>query len=169
MESITLGFRDRAVIVGVDIKSERYKTLENNWTVQDSLDELERLCETAGLVLVGREYQSMQNPNPSTFIGAGKLSDIARTIRQISATHVIFDDELSPAQGRNVQKQLGGKVQVLDRTQLILHIFSQRARTREAKLQVQAASMRYMLPRLQTFLTEGAGMEARGGGAGGGK
>jgi GTPase len=76
------------------------------------MDELERLCETAGLVLVGRESQSMQNPSPSTFIGAGKLDEIVAVVHNKSVTHVIFDDELSPAQGRNVQKVLGPGVQV---------------------------------------------------------
>ena len=90
----------------------RYKTLDNSWNIKDSMDELERLCETAGLVLVGREYQTMQNPNPSTFIGAGKLDEIAAVVRNASVTQVIFDDELSPAQGRNVQKVLGPGVQV---------------------------------------------------------
>ena len=86
------------------------------------------------------------------------------------ALDVVFDEELSPAQGRNIQSGLGG-LRVIDRTTLILQIFAQRARTREAKLQVAAARMRYMLPRLQTmsgFLTTGAGMEARGGSGGGG-
>ena len=173
----------------------RYKTLENSWNIKDSMDELERLCETAGLVLVGREYQTMQNPSPSTFIGAGKLEEIVALVHNASVAHVIFDDELSPAQGRNIQKALGPgvqvrstvgsmkecqhslmkgrlcsiadpsainslhlnaggapkfsdwRLQVLDRTQLILQIFSQRARTREAKLQVPTAPRSRRCPR----------------------
>uniref|UniRef100_A0A7S4H8F6 Hflx-type G domain-containing protein n=1 Tax=Guillardia theta TaxID=55529 RepID=A0A7S4H8F6_GUITH len=168
-ETITTKKGDRAYIVGADIKRNRYKTLESSWEVDDSLDELQRLCETAGLVVLGREFQSMQNPSPSTFIGAGKVEALAKTVKTLEIDVVVFDDELSPAQGRNIQTILGEDVRVLDRTMLILQIFAQRARTREAKLQVQAAQMKYMMPRLQYFMTEGAGMEARGGGGGGGK
>jgi len=106
------------------------------------MDELERLCETAGLVVLGRDMQSMQNPSPSTFIGAGKVEQVARKLKRLgNVAFVVFDDELSPAQGRNLQKAWGGEdgkseVVVLDRTQLILQIFAQRARTKEAKLQV---------------------------------
>ena len=94
------------------------------------------------------------------------------TSQKMRVRTVIFDEELSPAQGRNVQDVINDacdgdyKVQVLDRTQLILVIFAQRARTGEAKLQVAAAQMKYMLPRLTTFLTQGAGMDAKGGSGG---
>lgn len=159
-------------LVGAVVKRDRYKTLLNSWTIEDSLDELQRLSETAGLNVLGREYQSMQHPSPSTFIGQGKLEEIAQTVKSMRVTTVVFDEELSPGQGRNIQKALvaasGSEVQVLDRTMLILVIFAQRARTREAKLQVQAAQMKYMLPRLSTFLTQGAGMDAKGGGSSGG-
>lgn len=157
-------------LVGAVIKRDRYKTLLNSWTIDDSLDELQRLSETAGLEVLGREYQSMQNPSPSTFIGPGKLDEVAATVKSMRAQTVIFDDELSPAQGRNIQQVLSAtcerEIQVLDRTMLILVIFAQRARTREAKLQVAAAQMKYMLPRLTTFLTQGAGMDAKGGSGG---
>ena len=105
---------------------------------------------------------------PAPFIGQGKLEQLAATVRSMRIGTVVFDDELSPGQGRNIQQALGGDVQVIDRTMLILFIFAQRARTREAKLQVAAAQMKYMLPRLSTFLTEGAGLDSKGGSTGGG-
>ena len=169
-EVISVAQGSSCYLVGAVIKRDRYKTLLNSWTIDDSLDELQRLSETAGLEVLGREYQTMQNPSPSTFVGPGKLDEIAETVRSMRVTTVIFDEELSPAQGRNVQQVLSAKsdreVKVLDRTMLILVIFAQRARTREAKLQVAAAQMKYMLPRLSTFLTEGAGLDAKGGSGG---
>ena len=165
MESISLKDGSPTYLVGALIKRDRYKTLQNAWTIDDSLDELQRLCDTAGLDVQGREYQTMQHPSPSTFIGPGKLDEIRDTVKRMRIKTVVFDDELSPAQGRNIQDAIGDGVQVIDRTMLILFIFAQRARTREAKLQVSAAQMRYMLPRLSTFLTEGAGLDAKGGGS----
>ena len=158
----------RTYLVGADIRRNKYKTLESTWSVEDSLAELERLSETAGLVVVGSEYQVMQNPSPATFIGEGKLAEMVQKCKELEVTTVIFDEELSPAQGRNIQNALvkvcgEGVVKVLDRTMLILQIFAQRARTKEAKLQVSAAQMKYMIPRLQYFMTTGAGMDAKGG------
>ena len=155
-------------LVGALIKRDRYKTLANSWTIDDSLDELQRLCETAGLEVLGREYQSMQNPSPSTFIGPGKLDEVAAKCKALRVKTLVFDDELSPAQGRNIAEALGDGAQVIDRTMLILFIFAQRARTREAKLQVAAAQYKYMLPRLTTFLSVGAGLDAKGGAVSGG-
>ena len=159
---------DRTYIMGVDIKQNKYKTLDRSWDVDDSLDELQRLCETAGLEVVGRDYQNMQHPNPSTFIGTGKVREMEAAVTELDVGTVVFDDELTPAQQRNVQKALGGDVMVIDRTMLILQIFNQRARTREAKLQVQAAQLTYMMPRLQTYMTTGAGMDSKGGASSGG-
>ena len=168
-ETVSIEAGSSCYLVGAVIKRDRYKTLLDSWTVDDSLDELRRLCETAGLEVLGREYQTMQNPSPSTFVGQGKLQEIATKARQMRVKTLVFDEELSPAQGRNIQEALGGSdCQVIDRTMLILFIFAQRARTREAKLQVAAAQMKYMLPRLTTFLTAGAGMDAKGGGGAGG-
>lgn len=171
-ESIELAQGAKAMVVGVQIKQQKYKTLEATWSLDDSLDELERLCETAGLVVAARETQVMQHPSPSTFIGSGKLEEIVEAAIGLGVTVVVFDDELTAAQARNLQTafMVGTTTEalVLDRTQLILQIFAQRARTRVAKLQVQVAQMKYMLPRLQTFLTAGAGMDAKGGSGGGG-
>ena len=170
-ETINVEPGAKCYLVGAVVKRDRYKTLVNSWGIDDSLDELQRLCETAGLEVLGRDYQTLQHPSPSTFIGQGKLDEIAALVKSMRVSTVIFDEELTPAQGRNIQNVLieacGEQVQVLDRTMLILVIFSQRARTSEAKLQVAAAQMKYMLPRLKFFLTQGAGMDAKGGSGGG--
>ncbi|KAJ1620052.1 hypothetical protein T492DRAFT_889343 [Pavlovales sp. CCMP2436] len=141
-ESIELRPGDKAMVVGVQIKQLKYKTLRAEWKFDDSLDELERLCETAGLVVTSRESQAMQHPSPSTFVGTGKLEEIVATALAAGVNVVVFDDELSPAQGA-AQKAL-----------LILQIFAQRARSRVAKLQVQVAQMKYMLPRLTSYMTQ---------------
>jgi GTP-binding protein HflX len=164
-ESIEIKPGSACFLVGAQIKQNKYKTLQDSWTVDDSLDELGRLCDTAGLEVRGRDYQTMQHPSASTFVGPGKLEEIAEVVKRMRVEVVVFDEELSPAQGRNCQDVLGKDVQVVDRTMLILTIFAQRARTGEAKLQVQAAQMNYMLPRLKTFLSVGAGLDSKGGGA----
>jgi GTP-binding protein HflX len=170
-ESIELNPGAKAMVVGVQVKQAKYKTLQATWTLEDSLDELVRLCETAGLNVVARESQVMQHPSPSTFIGTGKLDELVESAIAQGVTVLVFDDELTPAQARNLQAAFvfGSTTEalVIDRTQLILQIFAQRARTRVAKLQVQAAQMKYMLPRLTSFLTAGAGMDAKGGSGGG--
>ena len=166
MISITPGMK--TYMMGVDIKQDKYKTLENTWEVKESLEELARLCATAELDVVGQDFQNMQHPNPSTFIGKGKVEELALEVQRLGVGCVVFDDELTPGQGRNLQRALEGKVQVIDRTMLILQIFSQRARTKEAMLQVQAAQLEYMMPRLQTYLTTGAGMDSKGGASSGG-
>ena len=167
-EMIRLRAGDRTYMMGVDIKQNKYKTLDSSWDVSDSLDELARLCDTAGLEVVGRDYQNMQHPNPSTFIGSGKVREMEAAVMELDVGTIVFDDELTPAQGRNLQKALGGDVMVIDRTMLILQIFNQRARTREAKLQVQAAQLTYMMPRLSSYMTTGAGMDSKGGASSGG-
>ena len=166
MISITPGMK--TYMMGVDIKQDKYKTLENSWEVKESLEELARLCATAELDVVGRDFQNMQHPNPSTFIGKGKVEELVLEVKRLGVGCVVFDDELTPGQGRNLQRALEGEVQVIDRTMLILQIFSQRARTKEAMLQVQAAQLEYMMPRLQTYLTTGAGMDSKGGASSGG-
>ena len=160
----------KTYLVGADIRRNKYKTLESTWSVQDSLAELARLSETAGLDVVGTEFQVMQNPSPASFIGEGKLAALVEKCAALDVRNVIFDEELSPAQQKNILNALAkgcgeDRVKVLDRTMLILQIFAQRARTREAKLQVSAAQMKYMIPRLQYFMTQGAGMDAKGGGS----
>ena len=117
--------------------------------VQESLEELTELAVTAGATVVGTGIQKLQTPVAATFIGPGKAREFADRCREDNIDTVIFDDELSPAQSRNLEKIFGGKV--LDRTALILDIFAQRARTREGKLQIELAQLQHLLPRLTRF------------------
>jgi len=115
----------------------------------DSLDELGELAASAGGKVIGEGTQKMDSPNPATYIGKGKATEFGDYCRQNDIDTVIFDDELSPAQSRNLEKVFNCKV--LDRTALILDIFAQRARTREGKLQIELAQLRHLLPRLTRF------------------
>lgn len=114
---------------------------------REHLDELARLSDTAGAVIVGEMQQRIQAPHPGLYIGTGKVEELRDLIREREATLVIFDEELAPAQGQNLEETLGTRV--MDRTELILDIFAYRARTAEAKLQVELAQLQYMLPRLR--------------------
>ena len=129
----------------------------------DPLDELAGLAETAGAKIVGRFLQNREKPHPRTFIGPGKMEEIAESVRGERADVVVFDHDLSPAQLRNLENGLG--VKVLDRTELILDIFAINARTGQAKLQVELAQLEYNLPRLKRMWTH-LGQQA-GGTAGG--
>lgn len=115
---------------------------------EDSLDELTKLAETAGMHVVGRATQSMSNVDPATFIGSGKVEEIKEQIDDVGAQVVIFDDELSPRHQRELEKRFGEGIKVLDRSALILDIFAQHAQTREGALQVELAQYEYRLPRL---------------------
>jgi GTP-binding protein HflX len=115
----------------------------------DSLEELSALAITAGGEVIGDGLQKLAAPCATTFIGKGKADEFARQCRQADVDTVIFDDELSPAQSRNLEKVFNCKV--LDRTSLILDIFAQRARTREGKLQIELAQLQHLLPRLTGF------------------
>jgi GTP-binding protein HflX len=112
----------------------------------ESLDELQGLAETAGVVVAGKALQAIQRISPATYIGAGKVDEIRDVARDLKASVAIFDDPLSPAQQRNLSEAL--KIKVIDRSQLILDIFSQRAHSLEGKLQVELAQLQYLLPRL---------------------
>ena len=125
------------------------------------LDELEFLAETAGATAVKRFTQKLPIPNPRTFVGTGKLEEIKEYIKEYGIELVIFDDELSPSQLRNIEKELECKI--LDRNILILDIFASRARTSHAKTQVELAQMQYMLPRLKRLWTH---LERQKGGIG---
>lgn len=140
------------------------------WTLHDSLAELAQLADTAGLKVVGETYQRLENPHPATYIGSGKVEEIKQALVETRAQTVVFDDELSPGQQRNLERAFGEDVKVLDRTALILDIFAQRARTREGQLQVELAQYEYRLPRLTrmwTHLARQTGGGAARGGAGG--
>lgn len=153
--------RKRALLVGADIAS-----ANNPWTAEDSLRELALLADTAGLEVVGSVYQKIGHPFPKYFIGPGKVHEVAELITALQSDLVIFDDELSPSQTRNLEKELN--IGVLDRTALILDIFAQHARTHEGRLQVELAQYEYLLPRLRRQWTHlerqagGGGMSAGG-------
>ncbi len=136
---------EKAILVGL----EQHGT--SHWELQDSLTELQLLATTAGAQVAGTVVQKLEKPTAPYFIGKGKAEEIARQCQALNATSVIFDDELSPAQGRNLEEMTGCKV--LDRTQLILDIFAQRARTREGRLQIELAQLQYLLPRLTRMWT----------------
>ena len=119
--------------------------------ITEHLDELAQLVDTAGAEVVARTSQQIASPNPSTLIGEGKVEELAAQVADEGATLVIFDEELSPVQGANLERDL--KVRVMDRAEVILDIFSTRARTHEAKLQVELAQLEYLLPRLTRMWT----------------
>lgn len=137
---------ERALLVGAPQKGS-----EDVEHLQEHLDELARLADTAGAVVVGRLSQQIASRNPATLIGEGKVEELRALSEAERATLVIFDEELTPNQGANLEKEL--KVRVMDRAELILDIFSTRARTHEAKLQVELAQLEYMLPRLARMWT----------------
>jgi len=119
--------------------------------VEEHLEELTRLVDTAGAEVVGRISQHIVSPNPATLIGEGKVEEVAERVASADASLVIFDEELSPVQGVNLEREL--KVRVMDRAEVILDIFSTRARSHEAKLQVELAQLQYLLPRLTRMWT----------------
>jgi GTPase len=151
---------DKAIIVGVELKGKK-----SAWTIQDSLEELGRLAVTAGLSVAGQTWQKLASPDSSTWIGSGKLTEIASLLAANDARYLLFDDELSPGQQRNVEEALGDQVRVIDRTRLILDIFSQHARSAEGKLQVELAQYQYLLPRL-AGMRRGLAQQVGGTGAG---
>jgi GTP-binding protein HflX len=134
---------ERVFLVGVELKE------RTRWDLHDSLAELEELAATAGGDVVGNGTQKLDTPFAATFIGTGKADEFAAACKKSDVDTVIFDDELSPAQSRNLENVFECKV--LDRTALILDIFAQRARTREGKLQVELAQLQHLLPRLTRF------------------
>jgi GTP-binding protein HflX len=146
---------ERAVLVGLASGATSRAKAER------SLEELAGLAAAAGAHVVLRVVQDRSKPDPGTFIGAGKVTLLAHAASELDASVVIFDNELTPAQLRNLEKALERRV--IDRTQLILDIFAARARTREGKLQVELAQLKYLLPRLVGF---GAMLSRLGGGIG---
>jgi GTPase len=137
---------DRAVLIGAPRKGSREVA-----QLEEHLDELARLVDTAGADVVGRLSQQVATPNPATLIGEGKVEELRDALARTGATLAIFDEELSPVQGATLEKEL--KVRVMDRAEVILDIFSTRARTAEAKLQVELAQLQYLLPRLARMWT----------------
>jgi GTP-binding protein HflX len=136
---------ERAILVGGPTKETPYRVTEEH------LEELGRLADTAGAEVVGTLIQRLDSPHPRHYIGEGKVAELRELVRETDATLIIFDDELSPAQGKNLENDLGTRV--VDRTELILDIFATRARTSEAQMQVELAQLQYMLPRLKRMWT----------------
>ena len=130
---------DRAYLVAADLHGQLL-------TADESIEELSELARTAGADVVGRTTQKLEHPNVATYVGKGKLEEVKEAGKVLGANVVIFDDELSPSQQRNLERELGTKV--IDRTALILDIFATRAHTREGRLQTSLAQMQYLLPRL---------------------
>jgi len=131
---------ERALLIGLE------KQGVSKWDLQDSLEELAELATSAGAEVVDTVTQKLDRPTAPYYIGKGKAESLKPALQDRQVTSVIFDDELSPAQGRNLENLLARKV--LDRTQLILDIFAQRARSREGRLQIELAQLQYLLPRL---------------------
>ena len=146
---------EKTIIVGLVNRNQNQKKC------QEYLDELEFLSYTAGGTVVKRFIQRIENPNPATLIGKGKIDEISTFVKGMDIQTIIFDDELSPAQEKNISKIL--KIKVLDRTNLILDIFAQRAKTSYARTQVELAQCQYLLPRLRGMWTH---LERQKGGIG---
>lgn len=153
---------ERAFLVGIEVRGDHALM-----GVEDSLTELALLADTAGLTVIGETYQKINNPDPHTFIGSGKVTELHDFAEETLADVIIFDEELSPRHQRELEKLLGENVKVIDRTALILDIFAQHARTREGALQVELAQYEYRLPRLTRQWThlarQGGGAAGRGG------
>jgi GTP-binding protein HflX len=137
---------ERALLVGAPLKRPGARR-----AIDDHLRELSELADTAGAVVVGELTQQIDRPHPGTYLGSGKIDELRDRVQQSDASLVIFDDELSPSQGKNIEDAIGKRV--MDRAELILDIFATRARTSEAKMQVELAQLEYMLPRLTRMWT----------------
>lgn len=148
---------EKTIVVGIVTQNQDEDKL------REYLDELEFLTFTAGGQVVRRFWQKMDKPNPKTFVGTGKLDEIKYYVKDNAITTVIFDDELSPSQQKNINRELGDDCKVLDRTNLILDIFAQRAQTSYARTQVELAQYQYILPRLTGMWTH---LERQRGGIG---
>ena len=146
---------EKTILVGLVNRNQDHKKC------QEYLDELEFLSFTAGGTVSQRFTQRIENPNPATLIGKGKMDEIGTFVKAMDIQTIIFDDELSPAQEKNISKIL--KIKVLDRTNLILDIFAQRAKTSYARTQVELAQCQYLLPRLRGMWTH---LERQKGGIG---
>ena len=146
----------RAILVGVKLRNTSMHETE------ESLQELQQLTETAGIKVVCETIQSRNMPNPTYFVGEGKIEELKPLIEELNADAIIFDEELSPAQTRNIENTLD--IATIDRTGLILQVFAQRALTKEARLQVALAQLEYALPRLTRMWTHLSRLATGGGG-----
>lgn len=153
----------KALLVGVSVYNQ-----EELLPLEDSLSELEFLADTAGVEVVGQISQNLNSPNPKTYIGSGKVEEVKLLAQEFDADLVIFDNELSPRHQRELEREFGESIQVIDRTALILDIFAQHANTSEGSLQVELAQYEYRLPRLTRAWTHLARQAGGGGGRAGG-
>lgn len=155
--------QEKALLIGVNLRSH-----EELLSLDDSLEELELLADTAGVEVVGVETQNLSTPNSRTFIGKGKVEEAKILAEELGADVVIFDNELSPRHQRELEAAFGESIRVIDRTALILDIFAQHAETSEGRLQVELAQYEYRLPRLTRAWTHLARQAGGGGGRAGG-
>ncbi|MEL7637598.1 MAG: GTPase HflX [Anaerolineaceae bacterium] len=160
--------KENAIMVGVRIGQESHR---EGLTLDESMQELELLAETAGIEVVGSLTQNLSSQNSRTYIGKGKLEELKLLAEELDANTILFDDELSPRHQRELEKEFDRDVKILDRTALILDIFAQHADTREGMLQVELAQYKYRLPRLTRAWThlarQAGGASGRSGGVGG--
>jgi GTP-binding protein HflX len=154
--------RERALMIGV-----AFKQSPGFLTLDDSLSELALLAITAGLDVVGEARQNLDQPNPKTYLGSGKVEEVRQLISELVVDVVLFDDELNPRHQRELERTYGETVRIVDRTALILDIFAQHAATREGALQVELAQYEYRLPRLTRAWTHLARQAGGGGGRAG--
>lgn len=158
-QSIHPRLRERAVLVGVELPS-----ADRRVPLKCSLDELDKLAQSAGAVVVGVFTQQVRSVNPATLIGRGKVEEIRERLMELKPDLVVFDEDLAPAQQRSLESAF--RIRVIDRSQLILDIFAQRAKSNEGKLQVELAQLAYALPRLTRRWTHlsrlGGGIGTRG-------
>ena len=143
-----------------------YTTAKDRPLCEESLNELERLCETYGLQGVSKVPCSIKKIDAASYLGSGKLDEMLKTSDELGADIILFDDEITPNQQRNLEKFF--QRPVVDRTELIIEVFAQRALTREAKLQVELAKVKYQMPRLKRLWTHLSRQAGTGGGGGGG-
>lgn len=146
---------EKAILVGLQ------KPEDPDWEIHYSLDELAALADTAGVATLDTCWQAREKPHPGTFIGKGKVEEVRLLAQELEADVIIFDAELTPSQLRNLEKVI--EIQIMDRSDVILVIFSERAKTREAKLQVELARMKYFMPRMKRLWTH---LERQAGGVG---
>jgi len=155
--------KEKALLIGVSVYQK-----EQMLSLADSLEELSLLADTAGVEVVGQITQNLTNPNPKTYIGSGKVEEVKALADEANAEMVIFDNELSPRHQRELEREFGESLRVIDRTALILDIFAQHAQTNEGSLQVELAQYEYRLPRLTKAWTHLARQAGGGGGRAGG-
>ncbi len=155
--------QEKALLVGVSLFHQKELL-----PIEDSIKELVLLADTAGVDIVGQVIQNLNTPNPKTFIGSGKVEEVKILANELNVDMVIFDNELSPRHQRELEREFGESLRVIDRTALILDIFAQHANTSEGSLQVELAQYEYRLPRLTRAWTHLARQAGGGGGRAGG-